>query len=67
VARLPEIDAQARLTFHAAICPFPLPSLFVSFFTFSLTSSRSLGSVGFPLEDTIMTKMRVYWRTMVVC
>jgi hypothetical protein len=25
--------------------------LFVSFFTSSLTFSRSLGSVGFPLED----------------
>jgi hypothetical protein len=44
---------ESQRTFHALHCPFPPPSLFVSFFTSSLTFSLNLGSVGFPLLDGI--------------
>ena len=72
----------SSLTFHAAIWPFPDPSLLVSFFTSirrisgwflteyhrviihgkavpSLTSSRSLGSVGLPLEEGMIVDWQV--------
>lgn len=41
-------------TFQALHCPFPPPSLLVSFLTSSFTFSRSLGSVGFPFDDGIV-------------